>query len=361
LFIEDEAPFRTAFSEALRKCEGTIGITDIEGFKANVDGNAGSIEDQFANWLTDQERVGGRFDGALLDTDLSSNRHGISQSLARQALHKLGIPACRYSKKGATAPSDRLRLLKTLMTEGAQAVPFRDDISLATEQGRAAQWILRLFKSFRDLSEAIVRDEFSSKRKVSTEGPSGTLARAIGEPDAEVDFASYREAYPYYFADLLQSKDEDANGTLRRRQNTQLGYWFVNCILAFPGPILNCGATAAVLGLKDAASLSNAALEALLNRCRFTGPFAGAKDCYWRFKLIDCLDEAAVQEALSAVYAETEIEGPIRALRYCLVNNRPLIPPESPSRPDWIPAGAIESYIERGLYKKLNPWLTSVN
>lgn len=347
LFVEDEDDFCDRFTAELKKIDKSLEVVDIRGFMQN-DKGGGPIEEQFANWVQGLETTSGSFAGALLDTDLSANRQGVSQSLARQALHKLGIPACRYSKKGTARDSDRLRLLKRFMSEGPQAVPFPPEINLAEDVSEAARWSLDLFTSFEELAK-----KAASARKKG-DGPASMLARALDEPDAEVDFAAYGEAYPYYFADLLQ---EDQGDGLHRRQHTQLGYWFVNCIVAFPGPILNSGATAAVLGLRDAADIESNEITDAVASCRYKGPFSSLRPLFWRSKLLDLLDVPAFVTALQNAYRRTGVEGDIRGLRYCLVQNKPMTGEQAPSRPDWIPAGAIESYIERDLYNKLNPWI----
>ena len=347
LFVEDEIDFCDRFTAELKKIDKSLEVVDIRGFTAKVKGG-GPIEEQFADWVQGLETTSGSFGGALLDTDLSANREGVSQSLARQALHKLGIPTCRYSKKGTARDSDRLRLLKRFMSEGPQAVPFPPDINLAEDVSGAASWSLKLFLSFADLA----RKAASARKK--GDGPASMLARALDEPDAEVDFAAYGEAYPYYFADLLQ---EDQGDGFHRRQHTQLGYWFVNCILAFPGPILNSGAAAAVLGLPDGADVESSEISAAVNSCRYKGPFWSLRLLFWRSKLLDLLDDQAFVTALQSAYRSKGVEGDIRGLRYCLVQDKPMTGEQAPSRPDWIPAGAIESYIERNLYTKLNPWI----
>jgi hypothetical protein len=350
LFIEDEREFCRTFTEHLHALDSEVTTIDILNF-VTKDGN-GAVEDQFFEYVRALE-YGGSFDGALVDFDLSMMHNGVSQTLVLAALRRLGVPVCRYSKKGATAQSDRLKLLKRLMTDGPLAVPFNLDINLADDPRSAAKWVLALFASFAALSDAI------AGLNQASDGPSSLLARALGESDAAVDFAGYREAYPYYFADLIQTDDPVEDGGRKRRQSTQVAYWFVNCILSFPGPLLNPGATSALLGFDNIATLTDTRLKPILTRCAYSGPFASLNNYCWRQKLLASLDEPAVEDALKSIYREQGIEGELKSLRYCLLNNRPMKPSEQPSRPDWIPAGATESYVERNLYKKLNPWISN--
>jgi hypothetical protein len=350
LFVEDEIEFLHAFTAHFQSFNNgvtTIGVNDF----VPTDGG-GAVEDQFFEYVRTLERDG-CFDGALVDFDLSLMHNGVSQTLVLTALRRLGIPVCRYSKRGATAQSDRLKLLKRLMTDGPLAVPFNLDINLAEEPRLAAEWVLTLFASFAALADAI------TGLGQGADGPSSLLARALGENDAEVDFAGYREAYPYYFADLIQADDPIEDVVRKRRQSTQVAYWFVNCILTFPGPILNPGATAAVFGFEKVAALADKRLQPILDRCAYCGPFSTLNRYCWRQKILALLDDPAVADIVRDVYRDQGIAGDFRSLRYCLLNNRPMTPTEQSSRPDWIPAGATESYVERGLYKKLNPWITN--
>ena len=350
LFVEDEMDFCRVFTQQLQALDNNVETIYVVSFETKEGG--GAVEDQFFEYVRVLERAG-CFHGALVDFDLSMMHNGVSQTLVLAALRRLGIPVCRYSKKGAKAQSDRLKLLKRLMTEGPLAVPFNLDINLADEPGRAAQWVLDLFASFAGLSDAIARLSEGS------EGPSSLLARALGESDAEVDFAGYREAYPYYFADLIQADDAIDDAVRKRRQSTQVAYWFVNCILTFPGPILNPGATAAVFGFGEVTALADARLQPVLVQCRYSGPFSSLNRYFWRQKLLASLDNPQVADTVRAIYKDQGIDGDLRSLRYCLLNNRPMKSSEQASRPDWIPAGATESYVERGLYKRLNPWISN--
>lgn len=347
LFVEDESDFRASFGAQLQRADREVEFTDIEGFSAET---GEPIEVQFANWIKQAEEQNGEpFWGALLDTDLSTNQEGISQPLARDALHTLGIPTCRYSKKGKSQNSELLRQLKLRMTEGAQAVPFSLVLSLSEEPEASAAWMIELFQSFADLRELLQRN------RVDGDNPASLLAKALGDRDAEVDFATYREAYPFYFADLLESAPSDQLSY--RRLCTQVTYWFVNCILAFPGPLLNQGSAAAVLGLQNAEQLANDSVAAVLKDSVYTGPFSGHGPYYWRSKILDTLDEKSSAEKLAAAYQQLGLARGIGPLRYCLILDRPLVDGESPTKPDWIPAGAIESFVDKKTYNLWNPWI----
>lgn len=122
LYVEDQLDFANEMKAELEKKMSVVAY-DGAGLDTSSHSKGDSpIESQIATAIKAMEDSGGQFDAVLLDTDLSSFKNGISQSAFRSACSLIGLPVLRYSKRGLTQPSERLKYLATIAREGSQAI-----------------------------------------------------------------------------------------------------------------------------------------------------------------------------------------------------------------------------------------------
>lgn len=321
--------------------------------KPHTNGNR-PIEYQIEKQITGIEKENGKFDVVLLDTDLSAFQNGISQSSMRTACSHLGIPVLRYSKKPAQTQYERMRYLAEIAREGSQSILVPHDVLMGN--GLSA-WIKNISKGFTVISNAI-----GKYTATSFPTPAKLIAQLVKIPEIEIDLTGYLGANFFFFGDLIEKAGKKEEETLKRNYSTQLGYWFYNYVLLFPGPILNIGATAAYLELakKD---LDNKHIKRILEVARYKGPFSDLGTYYIKRKLDDILVRLQV-DSFSAHLKSQKIrlgKRPYAAEEkpsyYCVVNDEPIAASDAKGPLEWMPRGAQICRIKKSTFNKLGPWI----
>ena len=355
LYVEDQLDYANAISAELSKKMSVI-VYDGKGLDTNPHERGDMpIEKQIADGIRTLEHADGQFDAVLLDTDLSNFKNGISQSAFRSACSMIGLPVLRYSKKGLTQPSDRLKYLATIAREGSQAILVPDSI---LHEG-LADWVLNVALSFKNIREQIEK-QAKDGRVVS---PAALLAEMINIPNIDIDLIGYSGANFFFFGDLIESPIDNKLETKTRNYSTQFGYWLANYVLMFPGPILNRGAAAAHLGVTKNDLIKSAEALAVLQEAAYTGPFASQGDYFVR-QLLDQLlassDKSNYVELLQSKGIQLEdatVENASETFYYCIVNDVPILDSDARGPFDWIPRGADICRVRKDTYDKFGPWL----
>lgn len=360
LIVEDEADFIAKVS-AVVTTPGTgmelVSPTDV-GLAAKFDEGV-SYEEQLLARIRKMQQ-GTPVDLVLLDSDLSRMGNGISQSMCRQAFQEVGLPVCRYKKKHSTTQARDLQDLKRTAREGASAVWVPSDmVQVANLSSKLLPWLTAIGSGFAQLRQTL-QDNPTLLQKY--QGPAGILALALGRPAAKADFLGYT-AQNFFFFGAPAGEDEDDPSAPLPVLTTQLGYWLINYILLFPGPILPYSAAAAFLNLQ-LASFDLPEVQALIESARYTGPFAEVDKYFWKDDLGDVLDGLAGDIATAPSLQGKELQRvdpahPGESTYYCVLTKAPIAETEASSTLDWIPAGAQLARIQRDLYDKLGPMLVA--
>lgn len=358
LHVEDQDTYRDELKNKLKSKVKVISYTgtSVDGkpfdLKAHINGNK-PIELQIADQIKGYEKKYGEFDAVLLDTDLSGLQNGISQSSIRSACSIIGIPVCRYSKKGFVTPQERMKYLATIAREGSQSILVPDDV--LSGEG-LSEWLLHIANSFKKIRKAI--ENSSEERFLS---PAELLAKILKVPGIGIDLMGYSGANFFFFGDLIE-KTAQKKPTAFRNYSTQFGYWVCNYVLLFPGPIMNVAATAAYLELtkKD---ITNPEIADLLESAKYKGPFAELGPYYMKLHLDNILSKFQ-EESYAKYFKSKGIKLAKRQYKldgspsyYCIVNDEPIPAMNSKGPLDWMPRGAHMCRIKKETYDKFGPWL----
>lgn len=354
LYVEDEDDFALQIKTALES--GSQLSVDSDKFILDLhvhNGGGNPIENQIAQIINQRELSDGEYDAALVDTDLSGLKNGISQSAFRTACSMIGLPVLRYSRAVPTT-SDRMKYLTTISREGSQALQV--PTSVLTEG--IADWVVGILQSFKQ-----IRDEIEERRKKdSGTSPSEIMASMLNEPEIDLDLLGYSGANFFFFGELIDSVEGDIKQPRVRNYATQLGYWLANYVLMFPGPILNEGAAAAYLGITKN-DLKNAKVRELLAGALYAGPFAttSTTGSYYIRRRVDHLmlesDVEYFADLCSKRHITIDAAGKGKLWYYCIVNDEPILDADAVGPFDWMPRGADICRIKKSTYQKLAPWL----
>lgn len=318
-----------------------------------------SYEEQFLARLSRiQEQY--EIDLVLLDTDLSRFRTiPISQTLCRQALQELGLPACRYKKSYSQTQSNRLRDLKRVAREGASAVWVPPELVKGHDMAPLVVWLEHVDRGFKQIHQRLQDDPGLLTKPL---GPAGILARVLGKASLRADLLGYTAQNLFFFAAPATEDDGDEKPPSPKVLATRLGYWLINYILTFPGPILKTPAAAALLNL-SVASFEEEAVQALVRSAKYSGPFDGIDKFYWRAQLSSLLEEgggdiAAFPQLEGQALVRVDAALPGAPSYFCVLSGEPVARAEAANpNPDWIPPGAELTRIRQELLDDLDPML----
>lgn len=355
LHIEDEPDFIARVQAAGNAREGVEVLTDersgLRDVKASFD-DSGPIEEQLIKklqTLVTRERV----DLVLLDTDLSRQRGSFStQTEYRQAFQELGVPVCRYNKGHQPTGLMELEFLKRVTKEGDNAIFIPRDCVGPNLEATLMPRLEGIWHGFKKLRELI---EAEPGVLEGDSGPAGILAHLLGRAGLQADLLGYTSQSSSFFT------GGSAAGVSKPVQyGAQLGYWLYNFVLAFPGPILNPIAAAAFVNLSPA-SFDMTAVQALVARCRYAGPFDVLGPYYWKDELATLIDELGGDIARAPTlqgHALERIDPEAHAMAYyCVLTRKPIRQDEAAINPDWVPPGASLSRILESEFDELGPML----
>ena len=364
LLIEDEADFVNRLKNHAATLEGVELLVPADVKLATSFGSKNDmpLEEQLALHLK-QIVTEYAIDLILLDTDLSQNCEFRSQTEYRQALAEIGIPTLRYRKRPHRGKEGIVDFVRKLAKDGASAimVPHYLVIGVSPET-TLFPWLIEIHAGFNAIHQAMkAHPEYvkvGAGQKAS-DGPAGLLARILERSELHSDLLGYTAPNAYFFAEpslAIESVDAAVYALA-----TRLGYWLVNYILAFPGPLLPPPAAAAVLNISTA-SFERDDIQKIVQIARYTGPFSKLNQgFYWRQDLSELVMDAGgdVAELLpkGAPALERVDPNPYGQAFYCLVTGAPIAAADVAISPDWIPPGASMTRISQDELDTLGPML----
>lgn len=360
LLIEDEADFVADVRAAVEAASGHHLFSAAEvGLLAPL--NEGqSFEEQF---LARLRGIQAQFaiDLVLLDTDLSRfHTIPISQTVCRQALQEIGLPACRYKKTYSQTQSNRLRDLKRIAREGASAVWVPPELVKGRDMAPLVRWLETVDRGFKLIAQRL---EAVPATLIKQIGPAGILSRVLGKASLRADLVGYTTQNLFFFGAPVGEDNDAESAPSPYVLATRLGYWLVNYVLTFPGPILNKAAAAALLNLTRH-SFEHPAVQEFVRPALFTGPFEGMGPFYWRAQLAELIDSIGDVSALPQLNGlsldRVDTETPGAPAYYCVLTGDPVARADAANpTPDWIPPGAELTRVRQELLEVLDPMLSS--
>jgi len=363
LIIEDQPDFIQRVVDAFHKVNSAVDLLTPDktgiGEKFDESGTASLEEQMLTKMKTLHE--GKPIDLVLLDTDLSRLGNGVTQSLCRQTFQEIGIPVCRYRKRMSTTNIARLQDLHRLAREGASAVWVPSEYVQPDKlESTFVPWLLAVAHGFSALQESL-----TAKPELLTAplGPAGILATVLERPSLKADLLGYTAQNFFFFgAPTGVDGDDPAKPVNRAAQATRLGYWLINYILMFPGPILSSNAAAAYLNL-TLESFELSAVQSLVKGTVYKGAFSEVGKHYWRDDLANLLDEfdgdiATAHQLKNEKLKRIDTENVGASAYQCLLTQESITADDAAPKPDWIPTGAQLARIKRDLYEQLGPMLS---
>lgn len=314
-----------------------------------------SVEEQLATFLKD--RIGEHgIDLVLLDTDLSRGRKLQTHSSYKSALRELGMPVCRYQKGGTTSPFEQLPQLQRTIRDGASAIWIPRAIVSGDRMDELAPRLIAISRGFKAILEVLQSAPDLLKGRHS---PTEVLAAVLGSPELSYEFLGYAAQNLVYFASpeahvaAYQISEE-------QRFATQLGYWLFNYIMMFPGPILSEPSAAAYLNIQPEELNKHPELKLALEKARYHGPFAEIAPHFWRYRLIELLNDFDGDIVRSKAFRALDIarvdqESPDSVAYICLVSGKAITELQAAPTPDWVPTGAGEAKIDDEVLSELGP------
>lgn len=371
LYVEDESEFR---NQLIIRLNSRLNVSSIDVGKFSTELNKGETALQFQRWL--QASIGdtAKLDGVILDSDLSGYGNGMSKETLLAAFRNMGIPVCRYSKRTKGTTFELLKHFATLASEGAASILVPSEFMNGSRSDYTAEdddlvtWLEAVFDGFFRIHQkyVILSANISSARL----SPPSLLAQILDKPGLELDFLGYAGANLFFFGDRLTEVDAPGEGEgVETEQHqtpgngaTKLGYWLYNYIISFPGPILNVGAAAALIGVKSS-SIDVGVFVGAMAPERYDGPFSGCQPLFLREKLETVLIEQGISgvELLRSrgVSSEPIYENdPTRSGVYCIATNTSIEADEGVGPINFIPGGASDlCRVSRKTYQRWIPWL----
>jgi len=197
----------------------------------------------------------------VTDYDLSKGgQNGLRGSAIVNWCNRRLLPVADYSR------DNKARLPKE---------PDQYELRADSNAEKSAPYMLNLFDGFVSLKKSITENWQTLGQKQS---PAAILAEVLGRPLEESRFALY--GVKIGATNLMETMEETANRDHEKQRfmTYLLGHLLFNVIMRFPGPIVDCRALAAFLGVnvsemgKLAESFENA---------KYNGPFGNEAPYYW--------------------------------------------------------------------------------
>lgn len=172
-----------------------------------------------------------------------------------------------------------------------------------------AKIIASTYRGFKQVQTKISSEEGLTGNAKS---PASVLARVLGVPHHESEFARYSSRIGISSSSLLSrilktaSKDkvpqaEEVNSVL----SYMVGHLLINSVLRFPGPIVSTKALAAYVGSSE---FESERLARVFTDASYKGPFSELSTYYWRHIVDDVLDQLAEKHDVDLDSADTHGE-----------------------------------------------------
>lgn len=159
---------------------------------------------------------------------------------------------------------------------------------------RAAAFIEQAFRGFHTIGSAVLDHP---ETFLPLRSPAAVLATVLGRPEVESQLTLYSPQLGSASGALLNRVLATAPETIEPDKLEKLrllayvsGHVLFNAVLKYPGPILDRQSLCSYFGAANGATDK---LAEVFASARYTGPFAGNDDYFWRDAIDDRLDELA--------------------------------------------------------------------
>ncbi len=353
LFFEDDEQRRNKLAEAIKSDYPDIDLILVDKELVNILVNKDiAIEDAVAKSIKEKFDTK-QIDLIVADHDLSKLDSKLSESVITAAAHQLAIPVCRYHRRIASAAS----VTNWDLNSKVFAIDVDTKINFPEN-------IIDMLKGFKKVQEKYSKIGNEIRKK----GPASVLAHILEAPGQVTHLSLYTSGVSFFNDPfIVRNMPKDSlQEELERRIPYVLSYWLLNVILRFPGIILNETAAASYLDI-DIIDFRNEQLSQYFEEAKYTGPFSGSQNYWWRAKLDDLLDENDIDSYLDYLdyrgYKEKfnpsmcSIDNKLPAGFYDIFNDKQISFQASIGNLSWIPEGADLTRAEKEKYEELAPIL----
>lgn len=358
LLIEDQQETIDDFRAHVRSFDASLRLVapkdvGLDQWKAVPD-TGQSAEEQLANALkaiVDHHAL----DLVVLDSDLSREDKLQTHSSYRAAFAAIGMPVCRYQKRGSRVLLARLPQLQRTIKDGSSAIWIPGDFVGGDRVAELPRWLTAVVSGFSAIQSALDADEALVDPRHS---PIDVLSAVVGRPESASEFLGYAAQNFTFFGNQADADQVQALPT-SRVYATRLGYWLFNYVIAFPGPILTAPAACAFLNL-DPVMADVPAVAKVLDAARYRGPFYEIEDYYWRSDLArlvdDCQGDIASHSILAGIkLVRVDPERPADPGYICMLSGETIRADQAAATPDWVPPGASEARFKEEVLDQLGP------
>jgi hypothetical protein len=355
LLIDDEAKLLEALHEALAH---VIKAEDTEIRTWRPAARDGGAEVVFQSKIDDTTVL------VVTDYDLTTGgeRGLFGHSIVGWCQSRM-IPVGDYSRKPGTLPTE----------------PNLFELRVPTDTTQAVQFIVSTYKGFKR-----IHDEITENTELQTErSPALVLARLLGKPNVQGDFALYISWLSSSNSGLIERLRATAGSNVSPSTADKtvllvyvIGHILLNAILKYPGPILSDDALCAYLAI---AQNQIDVIAPVFDAARYEGPFSGVRRYFWLETVNSILDDLTSSVAEQEFDTAGELNRSAIELKlqkalerhtcsrcsgknggfYCPFTQRPVCTQSdcSVAASSWIPQGAQLCRIERDFYDEWAPLL----
>lgn len=353
ILIDDDPAVLTNLGERVRE-ELSEGEAFIEEWNPSNDDQ--SAIDELPG------RVGDDTILLVTDYDLSRSKALVYGDSIIKWCQRNTVPAALYSRGDIGSPTH---------------IPDLFELKVPREE--RGRHIVELYRGF----SMLARNINGIDAVENVRGLAGILARVLGEPNLEHEFAQYSmqlgEATGALTERVMRTAPDDADPErpstqeIKRVLTYVLGHLLVNSVLRYPGPLLTLQALCAYIGTSPE---EGQYLAEILAKTEYTGPFSGPGRTYWRYKVDEVIEGLPEPDGAISPYRfrrqslERLIQRPLAPHGcdrcdglnggfYCPFTRRPVCERGdcSTGSNSWLPLGATVCRIELSFFEEWAPLL----
>jgi hypothetical protein len=297
----------------------------------------------------------------VTDRDLSAAAWGgLSEAAVSRAARELGIPVACY-RQAPASPAERLT-----------RTPGDGRIELSRDFDEIAEQVSDLAKGFEDLEKLFAPAKTKKTKAASAvphlETPGTILANILKQPTARARLDAYASGDIVAVSEILSAETaSNFSAAVKARLVVALGVWLADCIMQYPGALLNEVAAASYLDIQPT-RFKDPKVRKIFEAARYkNAPFESAtQPMWWRHVLDDLISdgdcatgrELCTKKGLKNLrYCPCSVEPAISAGYYCMASKKPISAKHSSGPLRWFPAGADLARITKTTYMKLAPWI----
>lgn len=353
VLFEDTAETQSNVLTALKKHLKRAGtVLPFEGFRESTGKNR-MFEDRIESILN--TRPFQRTTLIVADRDLSksvaADFRGLSVSAVAAAADRLAIPICAYARHTEPDNYD----WRARWEEGFIVLSLREG---PDELARRAVMAARGFAEILSKLPQV-------RRKKTNMSPARMLAALLGKPEYADKIALYAVGDPNRVAEVRPRSMARGDEQIRRHARF-LGYWLWDCLLRYPGLVVNEVAASSYLNLSES-DFADSKVRSLFDAALYLGPFSDPQNPrWWRGMLDDIVSGENVGSGLefarkkvkrTAKGSQCYVDPRRAAGYYCVIERKPVSLENSKGGLSWLPRGADLARVGTPRLDEYAPWL----